>query len=105
LQVLRNQITEYMLYHNGTPPALLSGGTIPQLLSKTNTLGDIGTTAEHKFGPYMQGSEFPVNPLDGKNTVSATAVFPPTGATAAGGWLYHAASGRIAANHADFLTQ
>jgi general secretion pathway protein G len=101
LQVLRNQLTQYMLNHNGTPPAI-AGGTLPQLLNKTNVLGDIGATDEHKFGPYVQGGQFPVNPLDGKNTVSATSVFPPTGATAAGGWLYHAATGRIAANHTDF---
>ena len=45
----------------------------------------------------------PVNPFDGHNTVTATAVFPPTAATADGGWLYYAATGQIAANTANHL--
>lgn len=104
LQVLRNCLNEYKLQHNDVPPPLV-GGSLPKLLSKTNAAGEIGATADHKFGPYVLGGELPVNPLDGKNTVTATTVFPPTGATAAGGWLYHEATGQIAINHADYLAK
>ena len=103
LQILRNSLNEFKLHHGDVPPTL-AGGTLPQFLSRTNAAGQVGATANHKFGPYVLGGVLPVNSLDGKNTVSATTVFPPTVATAAGGWLYHEATGRIAINHADFLT-
>ena len=100
LQILRNSLNEYKLHHGDVPPSL-AGGTLPQFLSKTNSAGQLGASTDHKFGPYVLGGILPANSLDGKNTVSATSVFPPTAATAAGGWLYHAATGQIAINHAD----
>jgi hypothetical protein len=51
----------------------------------------------------MQG-QIPVNPIDGNSTVTATSVFPPTAATGAGGWLYDAATGQIAANDTNYLS-
>jgi general secretion pathway protein G len=102
LQSLRSQIQLYSFQHNGAFPTL-TGTTIPQLLANTDVTGAVGTGASFPYGPYMQG-QMPVNPIDGNNTVTATAVFPPTAATAAGGWLYYAATGQIAPNDTAYLT-
>jgi hypothetical protein len=42
----------------------------------------------------------PANPFDGKNTVTASAISPPT---AAGGSLYYAATAQISPNTANHL--
>jgi prepilin-type N-terminal cleavage/methylation domain-containing protein len=104
LHTLRAQIEMYKLTHNGMVPTL-SGGTLPQITSATNAAGDVGLPSRsYPFGPYVAGGRFPENPFDSKNIVSATAQFPPTAATADGGWLYHTATGRIAANTAGHLS-
>jgi general secretion pathway protein G len=98
LYVLRAQIEMYKLNHNGAVPGLQSN-SLPQLTSATNSSGTIGASGPNfPFGPYVAGGQFPANPFDQKNTVTSTAVFPPTASTSAGGWLYHEATGRIAAN-------
>ncbi len=98
LYTLRAQIEMYKLTHNGVVPAL-SNNTLPQLVSATNSSGQIGAAGpSFPLGPYVAGGRFPVNPFDQKNTVSLTAVFPPTASTVTGGWLYHQATGQIAAN-------
>jgi prepilin-type N-terminal cleavage/methylation domain-containing protein len=102
LHTMRAQIELYKLHHGGDVPAI-TGTTLPQLTASTDMSGQIGTTGpNYPYGPYIQG-QLPPNSFDGKNTVTATANFPPTAATAAGGWFYHVATGRIAANHADHL--
>ena len=101
LQSLRTQIQLYSLQHAGTYPALTSG-SIPQLLANTDINGNVGTGSAYPYGPYIQG-QIPVNSVDGNSTVTATAVFPPTAATAAGGWLYDAATGQIAPNDTAYL--
>jgi general secretion pathway protein G len=105
LHSLRTQIEMYKLQHNGTVPAI-NAGTLAGLIFASDVSGATGgttTDATHPFGPYIQGGSMPPNPYDGKNTVSQTAVFPPTATTAAGGWLYQTASGQIAANTAGHL--
>ena len=100
---LRSLIELYKVHHNGAVPTIASG-SLPQLFSATNTAGDIGTAGpSYPYGPYLQ-TELPTNPFDNGRTVTATAVFPPTAATSAGGWLYHAATGQIAPNTAGHLT-
>jgi general secretion pathway protein G len=103
LRTMREIILVYQAHHNGSSPSLTSGG-LPGLTMATDLTGATSAvrTAAYPFGPYMKS--VPINPFDGKNTVSATATFPPSGATAAGGWLYHSATGRIAANTAGHLT-
>jgi general secretion pathway protein G len=102
LHTLRSQIELYKLHHNGAVPAL-TNGSLPQLTSATDLNGNVGTAGpSFPFGPYLQ-SQMPANPIDGHNTVIATAVFPPTAATSDGGWLYMAATGQIAANTAAHL--
>jgi general secretion pathway protein G len=103
LYVLRAQIEMYKLNHNGMVPTI-SNNSLPQLTSATNASGAIGAAGPNfPFGPYVAGGQFPVNPFDQKNIVTATAVFPPTAATTAGGWLYHETTGRIAANTDGYL--
>jgi general secretion pathway protein G len=102
LQSMRTQIQLYSLQHNGSYPALTSS-SIPQLLSNTDVNGNIGAAGTtYLYGPYVQG-QIPVNPVDGNSTVTATAVFPPTAATSAGGWLYDATTGQIAPNDTAYL--
>ena len=107
LHTLRQQIEMYKLQHNGTVPAI-NAGTLPGMIYASDASGaNNGTStsdATHPFGPYVQGGALPPNPYDGKNTVSQTAVFPPTATTAAGGWLYEPTSGQIAPNTAGHLT-
>ncbi len=102
LQSLRTQIQLYSLQHNGAFPTL-TAGSIPQLLANTDVNGNTGTGTGFPYGPYIQ-TQIPVNPVDGNPTVTATAVFPPTAATSAGGWLYDAATGQVAPNDTQYLS-
>ncbi len=101
LQSMRKQIELYKFQHPNALPTI-TGTSLPQLTSMTDANGNIGVGASFPLGPYI--SALPTNTLDNKNTVTATAVFPPTAATAAGGWLYNAATGQIAPNTAGHLT-
>jgi prepilin-type N-terminal cleavage/methylation domain-containing protein len=102
LHTLRVQIQLYSLQHNGLFPTI-SNSTLPQLTGNTDVNGNLGTGGVYIYGPYVQ-TQIPVNPVDGNSTVTATAVFPPTAATSAGGWLYDAATGQIAPNDTAYLT-
>lgn len=102
LHTLRTQIQLYSLQHAGLFPTI-TNSTLPQLTGNTDVNGNIGSGGVYIYGPYVQ-TAIPVNPIDGQSTVSATSVFPPTAATAAGGWLYDAATGQIAANDTGYLT-
>ena len=102
LNVLRSQIELYKFTHGGAVPSLTSGA-LPQLTSATNAAGTIGTGVNFPYGPYVM-TQMPVEPFSGVNTVTATATFPPTAATSAGGWFYDTATGQIAANNANYLS-
>jgi len=68
LQAVRSQIELYKIQHNDNLPG--TQGTVDfvaAMTSKTNRDGEVGTTAAHKFGPYMQS--IPVNPFNDLNTV------------------------------------
>jgi general secretion pathway protein G len=102
LNSIRSQIELYKAYHNGSVPALTSGA-LPQLTSATDANGNVGTQGpSFPYGPYIQ--TFPVEPFSGIATVTATATFPPTAATSAGGWFYNTTTGQIAANNGSYLT-
>ena len=101
LHTLRVQIQLYSLQHGGLFPAI-TGSALPQMTGNTNVNGNLGSGGVYIYGPYVQ-TQIPVNPIDGNNTVTATAVFPPTAATSAGGWLYDAATGQIAPNDTAYL--
>lgn len=98
LYTLRAQIGMYKITHGGAVPTI-QNNSLPQLTSATNASGVIGPSGtSFPYGPYIAGGQFATNPFDQKNTVTATAVFPPTASTADGGWLYNETTGQIAPN-------
>ncbi len=102
LFALRSQIALYKIDHDGKSP-LCFQGALPQLLHATNAEGVPGPPGnDHPFGPYFH-KELPGNPVTGKSVLTLTAVFPPVSASGSGGWLYHQASGQIAADSPDLL--
>lgn len=101
LHTLRAQIELYKAQHGGNPPTLASG-TLAQLTSKTNAAGTVGTGSGFVYGPYLVGT-FPLNPISGDGTVTATATAPPLAESGTGGWLYHAATGQIFADDDAYL--
>jgi general secretion pathway protein G len=104
LHTLRSQIQCYRLQHQGVPPVVVRG-TFPQLLQPTNAAGVIGTRgSRYPFGPYLVDG-IPPNPLTGRSIVTLTDRFPPKAPSDGGGWIYHPATGQIAADVAEFLNQ
>ncbi|MHC4394071.1 MAG: type II secretion system protein [Planctomycetota bacterium] len=83
LQAMRSQIELFKIHHNdllpgeeGTgplDPALVATTTArfqAALISKTNQAGAVGTTAAHRFGPYMRSvPDNPFSSLSPANTV------------------------------------
>lgn len=99
LHTLRAQIQLYKAQHGAWPVNLTD-----QLTKKTTTSGAItGSASELKWGPYIVGN-LPNEPFSEKNTITPGSA-PFTTATGSGGWLYDSATGTIAANHADYVTQ
>ena len=104
LQSVRSQIELYKLHHLGAVPTL-TAGALPQLTSATDVNGNIGPAGpSFPYGPYVQ-QQLPVEPFNGMNTVTATAVSPPAAATSAGGWFYNTTTGMFSANDANYLNQ
>lgn len=79
LQAMRSQIELFKIHHNdllpgeiGTDPlnittASTTAGFLAALISKTDQSGAVGTTATHRFGPYMRS--VPNNPFNDISTV------------------------------------
>ena len=101
LHTLRGQIQFYRAQHGGKLPS----ATLEELTLKTDAEGNIGTGAQHVYGPYLPS--IPENPFSGKSTVRAAAANPPAAASGAtdAGWLYHAATGNVWLDDADLLTE
>jgi type II secretory pathway pseudopilin PulG len=104
LHTLRAKIALYVQEHAGLPP-LARQNTLPQLLQPTNAAGIIGPRgSKYPFGPYLFGG-VPVNPLTGRSVVTPTDTFPPSAPSGGGGWIYHQATGQIAADVGGCLDQ
>ena len=104
LHTLRSQIELYKLEHGGRPP-LAYENTFPQLTRATNAEGVPGERgSKFPYGPYLQ-TGVPVNPITGCSIITLTETFPPTAPSGNGGWLYHQATGRIAADLEEYLTE
>lgn len=88
---LKNAIARYRGEHRGVSPALIAG-TIPQLINKTDQNGNIGTTAEYPYGPYL--NEIPANAVNSIASVIATTSEAPV-MTNKTGWYYNEPMGRI----------
>jgi general secretion pathway protein G len=102
LHTLRSQIEMYKSQHDGAPPSALDRLTV-----KTNRAGTTNASdGAVVYGPYIH--EVPANPLVDSafaNIVKAPGATPPAAAESQAGWLYHAATGQIWINHADYLDQ
>ena len=98
---LRTQIEMYKVHHLGEYPEI-SGSSLPQLTSKTNAGGDIGTGDAYPYGPYVTG-ELPKNPFNDSNTVVAGT----GGAVVAGGagWQYDISTGNIWPNNEEYFQE
>ncbi|MBN2473168.1 MAG: type II secretion system protein [Pirellulales bacterium] len=104
LHALRSQIALYKLEHDDDLPVLYQGG-LPQLIRATNDEGIPGPAGnDYPYGPYLR-SGVPVNPFTGRSVVSLTDAFPPAAPSGNGGWLYHQATGQIAADLEEYLSQ
>ncbi len=104
LHTLRSQIELYKAEHDGRPPVAYQG-TFPQLIKATNDAGIPGPPGpEFPHGPYLRGG-VPVNSMTGRSIVTLTETFPPDSPSGNGGWIYHQASGQIAADTQRFLTE
>jgi type II secretory pathway pseudopilin PulG len=102
LYTLRSQIEHYRLEHGGEAPVLVED-TLPQLLHRTDASGTPGQSASRfPYGPYLPKG-IPVNPVTGRSVITASDSFPPPAASGNGGWLYHEATGQIAADLPEAL--
>ena len=87
-------LERYQIEHNGKAPDDMTNHGLPQLVNTTDVGGTIGTTASHRFGPYVK-PRMPINPLNNSSDVYRSNSAPPTNLTSRVGWVYHAESGQI----------
>jgi prepilin-type N-terminal cleavage/methylation domain-containing protein len=104
MHTLRSQIELYKAQHNGKYPATIDATSgLPQLTSRTNAAGDVGTDAtSYPFGPYVD--QIPANPMDSKATVTSvdlSGAKPTAVSGTTGGWQYDSKTGAIWPNDAD----
>ena len=99
LREMRSQIELYRQHHDGRLPS----ASFVELLSKTNGVGQSGSTSQHRFGPYL--TEIPTNSLTDSAIIRAVTSNPPSAASGAddAGWLYHATSGGVWIDDPDLL--
>jgi prepilin-type N-terminal cleavage/methylation domain-containing protein len=101
LQTIRSQIELFKIQHNDILPGeiLNVDGTVTPatavsfvnaMCDKTDQYGNVGATAAHRFGPYMQ--KVPVNPFSNATAVTV-AVLAEEGASVAVGMSKLAAGG------------
>lgn len=101
LQTIRSQIELFKIQHNDILPGeILNGdGTITAATAttfvnamclKTDQYGNVGTTASHRFGPYMK--KIPVNPFS-NSTATTVAGLAEDGSSVAVGAAKLAAGG------------
>jgi prepilin-type N-terminal cleavage/methylation domain-containing protein len=87
-------IERYQVDHDGRAPDELVNHALPQLVNSTNAAGAIGTTASHRFGPYVK-PRMPINPLNNSSEVYRSNTAPPANLANRVGWVYHVESGQI----------
>jgi type II secretory pathway pseudopilin PulG len=103
LHSMRSQIELYKAHHLGKAPSDLGDATdgwLPQLTSRTNVGGTIGTDeADYPYGPYFD--EVPANPFNELDSVKQVAA-APAGGDGTTGWQYYPATGEIWPNHTEW---
>jgi general secretion pathway protein G len=111
LQTVRSQIELYKVQHLDCHPGTDAAGawTMPnfklQLMGKTDSKGNIGTTTDFPLGPYLQ--KFPTNPFNNSDTViEATGVADPTAqADATNGWWFNHTTGNFGVNSTTYIAK
>jgi prepilin-type N-terminal cleavage/methylation domain-containing protein len=93
LHEVTNAIERYRMDHSGLPPDQVVGRRLPQLTSRTNVDGDIGSGPGFIYGPYVK--ELPANPLSETANVYTVNSTPPANLDKRIGWVYHIDSGQI----------
>jgi type II secretory pathway pseudopilin PulG len=93
LHEVTNAIERYRMDHAGLTPDQIAGRRLPQLTTKTNVDGDIGSGAEFIYGPYLE--RMPANPLSDTANVYTVTAIPPSNLDRRIGWVYHIDSGQI----------
>ena len=94
LRTVRYQIELYRAEHHGALPAVIGGETC-RLCNRTNIDGEIGETAAHRYGPYLQ--RWPENEFNDLSTVQIEAGDAGLG-DGSHGWHLNTTTGRF---HAD----
>jgi prepilin-type N-terminal cleavage/methylation domain-containing protein len=94
LRALRVNIELYRLHHLGRLPS----DDLTELTIATDVTGAPGSD----FGPYFP--QVPLNPFTESRTVRSVSTAPPAASRAKdAGWLYHAGTGQVWLDHADYL--
>ncbi|MBX2851527.1 MAG: prepilin-type N-terminal cleavage/methylation domain-containing protein [Phycisphaeraceae bacterium] len=96
LQTLRSQVELYKNQHNnkyptGTNGLLTEGWDWTKLTSRTNIDGEVGTSTDHRFGPYMQ--QVPKNPF--VTTTGDAHITMGTAVDGSVGWVLNTTTGLI----------
>lgn len=118
LTEMRNAIELYYHQHGSVYPAAAGDGTnaaeteatlLNQLTKYTDMAGNFSNTKDttYKYGPYLKKQQLPTNPIDGHsnwvfNATNKGSLAEPAAATAAGGWWYDTASGKLICNIAGY---
>jgi len=97
LQTVRYQIELYKAEHRGALPTALGGGAACQLCNRTNADGEVGQTAAHCYGPYLQ--DWPTNEFSDLNTVQMEAGEAGLG-DGTHGWHLNTTTGKFSADDA-----
>ncbi len=93
LHGLTSAIERYRLEHTGEPPEIVDN-SLPQLLGRTDDYGNVGTSTDCVYGPYLRNG-IPTNPINGSNKVFYTATTPPANLNQRIGWIYNTETGQI----------
>jgi type II secretion system protein G len=96
LAILRTAIDSYWSQHD-TFPGPTEDEFADHLLRKTNKAGEVGTSDDYGYGPYLRQGELPTNPFTNSNSVKVVDEMPsePSGNQA---WIYCPASGEVRSN-------
>ena len=100
-----SQMRAHLERYKGTHGGLLPGPDLRELAKQTNVLGQIGTGAEFRYGPYV--TEIPTNPLTDSSRVVAITNSPPLASDVDpnGGWLYNPTTGELWISHPDHFLE